>query len=209
MAMSDLPITKIACSPEHETRIRDAVRSAREIQFGLFPGRLAKPSDAAAFYAFLSDPEIHGPIYSLPRPLTEESVRTFIEQKLAEQERGEGVLFLSFDEAGDVAAYTDFDIWPKWGAGDIGGAYRRDQQGRGGGGSGVKLAFTWMFETLMLERIVATAALDNVRTARIMDRLGFERMGEITSQRPDGGTRQSLVWEVSRAEWFERFGNAD
>ncbi|MEL6860655.1 MAG: GNAT family N-acetyltransferase [Pseudomonadota bacterium] len=202
-----LPITKIACSPEHEARIRDAVRSASEIHFGLFPGRLAKPNDAAAFLTFLSDPEIHDPIYSLPRPLTVESVRAFIEQRRSEQERGEGLLFLSFDEDNEVVAFTDFEIWPEWGAGDLGGAYRRDQQGRGGGGNGVKLAFTWMFEALLLERIVATAALDNVRTARIMDRLGFQHMGEITSQRPDGGTRQSLVWELDRAEWFERFGD--
>ena len=205
--MADLPITKIACTPEHEERIREAVRSASEIHFGLFPGRLAKPSDAPAFYVFLSDTEIHRPIYNLPRPLTEESVRAFIEEKLEEQARGEGLLFLSFDEAGEVAAYTDFLIWPEWGAGDLGGAYRRDQQGRGGGGRGVKLAFSWMFEALLLERIVATAALDNVRTARIMDGLGFQRMGEIMSERPDGGTRSSLVWELDRAEWFKRFGD--
>ena len=207
--MADLPITKIACSPKHQARIRDAVRSAIEIPFGLFPGRLAKPSDAAAFLDFLSDPEIHRPIYNLPRPLTEESVRAFIEQKLAEQERGEGLLFLRIKDADEVVGYMDFDIWPEWGAGDLGGALRRDQQGQRAGVSGAQQAFTWMFETLLLERIVATGALDNIRTARMMDGLGLQRMGEILSQRPEGGTRPSLVWEVTRVDWFAQHGDAD
>ena len=86
-------------------------------------------------------------------------------------------------------------------------APRRTRRRRGGGGRGVKLAFSWMFEALLLERIVATAALDHVRTARIMDGLGVQPMGEIMSERPDGGTRSSLVWELDRAEWFKRFGD--
>ena len=58
-----------------------------------------------------------------------------------------------------------------------------------------------MFDSLHLDLICETASLDNHRTAHLLDGLGFRRMGEIISQRADGTTRPSLVWEVSRAEW--------
>lgn len=202
--MSGLPITREPCSTEQQDAIKTAVRHAVGIPFGTYPSRLAVADDAAAFYHFLSDPEIHGPIYNLPRPLNVDTVRSLIDQKLEEREAGIGLLFLRFDEAGEVVGYSDFDIWPKWGAGDLGGAIRKDHQGQRVGVSGAKLTFSWMFETLRLQRIVATGALDNVRTARMLDGLGFERMGEITNKRPDGSARKSNVWEVSSVAWFER-----
>ena len=63
-----------------------------------------------------------------------------------------------------------------------------------------------MFTHLGLDLICETAAPDNIRTAQLLDHLGFRRMGEIVSQRPDGTTRPSLVWEMRREEWEERHG---
>lgn len=186
---------------ERESAIRDAVRQATGIGFEESPSRMARLEDAEAFYQFLADPEIHAPIYNLPRPLTVQSVRDMIARDLKAQAEGKGMLFLRFDEAGDVVGYSEFTIWPEWGAGDLGGALRRDQQGRRSGVEGAKRTFGWMFDGLGLELIVATGALDNIRTARLLDRLGFVRKGEITSKRDDGSTRQSLVWEVTRMQW--------
>jgi hypothetical protein len=63
-----------------------------------------------------------------------------------------------------------------------------------------------MFEALGLDLLCETAALDNVPTQRMLDGLGFRRMGETLSTRPDGTTRASLVWEMTRAEWAARHG---
>lgn len=201
--MNDLPLTRIPLSGARQVEIRNAVRAAKGIAFDDAPSRLAEVDDAASFCRFLCDPAIHGPIYNLPMPLTPETVAAFIQRKLDERDRGEGLLFLRFDHQGEVIGYSEFDIWPEWGAGDLGGALRPDQQGKRAGVSGAARTFTWMFETLRLDLIVATGALDNVRTARMLDGLGFARKGEITSHRPDGGTRASRVWEVTRAAWFE------
>jgi RimJ/RimL family protein N-acetyltransferase len=130
-------------------------------------------------------------------------VTAFIETKLETRERGEGLLFLRFDDAGEVIGYSEFDIWPEWGAGDLGGALRADQQGKRAGVAGAKQSFTWMFRALNLQLIVATGALDNVRTARMLDGLGLDRKGQISNERPDGSTRLSNVWEVTRSAWFE------
>jgi RimJ/RimL family protein N-acetyltransferase len=204
--MGDLPRTRHKTSPEHEAVIRDAVRSVDFVPGPPSAARLASLADAKALYDFLSDPEIHGPIYTLPRPLTVETIRGFIEQKLEERARGEGLLFVRFNDANEVIGYSDFEVWPEWGAGDLGGALRKDQQGQGAGLRGLISSFTWMFEALKLDLIFATGALDNVRTAHMMERVGMVHKGEITSRRPDGTTRQSNVWEVTRAAWFNRYG---
>lgn len=204
--MSDLPLTRQRVSDTQEQKIRDAVRSAKGIGFSEAPSRLALPDDAEALCDFLSDPEIHAPIYNLPQPLTVASVRAFIEDKLAERERGEGLLLLRYDEADEVVGYSEFDIWPEWGAGDLGGALRADRQGQRAGVDGARRTFDWMYDTLNLQLIVATGALDNIRTARLLDGLGFERKGEITSHRPDGSSRQSMVWEISRDAWKSKYG---
>lgn len=199
--MGDLPLTRNRLPEQRQNEIRAAVRAARGIGFEASPSRVATLDDADALYRFLSDPDISGPIYNLPRPLTRQSVRAMIDRNLAAQAAGEGMLFLRFDEAGEVLGYSEFEIWPEWGAGDLGGALRQDIQGQRAGVEGARRTFDWMFEGLGLELIVATGALDNIRTARLLDRLGFARKGEITSTREDGSTRQSLVWEVTRAAW--------
>ena len=191
-------------SSERQGAIRAAVRVASGIAFEMAPSRLALADDAEALFLFLSDPKIHGPIYNLPKPLTLESVRLFIEQKLLERTSGEGLLLLRFDETGAVLGYSEFDIWPEWGAGELGGAIRADHQGQRVGIQGAERSFSWMFETLDLELICETAALDNIRTAKLLDHIGFERKGEIVSMRPDGSKRESLVWELTRQQWRQR-----
>ena len=196
--MSSIPITRIAVSPEKAEAIRAAVRATERTPWG---GRLARPNDAEALHAFFSDPAVHAPIYSLPRPLTVPSVADFIEDHLDQRARGEGLLFVTEDKASSVAAYSDYQIWPDWAAGELGGGMRADRQGRGQGGAGAAASFAWMFDTLGLELICATAALDNIRTAKMLDHQGFRRMGEVTSTRPDGTTRASRVWEITAEEW--------
>lgn len=56
-------------------------------------------------------------------------------------------------------------------------------------------------DVLGLDLICETAALDNHRTARLLDGIGFERMGETLSKRDDGTTRASLVWKISKEQW--------
>lgn len=200
---SAIPITRNPASAETEAAIRAAVRAATAMATDNERSRLATPDDANLFHAFLSDPAIHAPIYTLPRPLTPDSVRRFIERHLEERERGEGLLFLNFSDGG-IGGYTDLAIWPHWAAGEMGGAVHPDRQGRRRGILGAERGFTWMFEALGLDLICETAAPDNVRTARLLDHLGFRRMGEVTSHRDDGTSRPSLVWEVTRAEWMRR-----
>lgn len=199
--MPQIPITRHPVPDEKAAAIGDSVATATAIKTENASSRLAEPEDATIFHEFLSDPQIHAPIYTLPRPLTVDAVRDFINDHLAQREKGIGLLFLNFDDQGRIGGYTDICIWPQWAAGELGGAVHPDRQGKGRGIEGARHSFDWMFDQLGLDLICETASLDNHRTAHLLDGLGFRRMGEILSQRADGSTRPSLVWEVTRTQW--------
>lgn len=199
--MSSIPITRTPVPQNQAAAIKAAVASATSIATENASSRLAQVDDAAILHEFLGDPQIHAPIYTLPRPLTVDSVRAFIADHRQQREQGTGLLFLNFDEQGRIGGYSDICVWPEWAAGELGGAIHPDRQGQRRGVDGARQSFAWMFDTLGLDLICETAAPDNHRTAHLLEGLGFHRMGEITSNRADGTTRPSLVWEITRAQW--------
>ena len=199
-----IPVTRIEVPMSRINAIRDVVRSVTHLGEGPDVSRLARVEDAPALLAFLSDPAVHAPIYTLPRPLTEASVEAFIAGHLAEQADGEGLLFVREDGDGAIVGYSDIQVWPHWAAGELGGALHPSLHHQGRGTAGAAMSFSWMFRALHLDLICETASPENVPTHRLLDGLGFERRGEVTSVRPDGTTRASLVWEVTRADWFDR-----
>ena len=192
--MSAPPITVLTATPVEEAAIIAAVRAA--------PGRLvAGPEHVAGLLKLFSDPRVSDPIYDLPRPFSEASLASWVAENAAEQQAGRAILSVNLDEAGEVAGYSRFTIWPERASGELAGARRADLQNTGGGRVGVAQSIAWMFESLGLRLIGLTAALDNVRSARAIDGAGFKRMGERDSVRPDGTVRRSLYWELTCDEW--------
>ncbi|MFI4936563.1 MAG: GNAT family N-acetyltransferase [Caulobacterales bacterium] len=202
--MSAPPKTVLEVSPEEAAAIRAAVRGPDLAALGR--GAIATAADAPALLALFQDPAVSDPIYDLPRPFTLENVAAWIETSESERERGEGLLVLTRDPAGEVISYSKFTVWPERSAAEIGGAMRADRQSRGQGSATVGNSFNWMFESLGVRLIGLTAALDNVRSARMIDAAGFVRMGERDSTRPDGTVRRSLYWEMTREAWRARRG---
>ena len=194
--MSAPPVTVLQATPQEEAAIRAAVRGA-----GGDDLVVAGPQHVAGLTAMLADPRVSDPIYDLPRPITEESVARWIEQSEALRQKGECLLTVALDEAGEVAGYSRFTVWPERSAAEIAGARRADLQNSHAGKAGVARSIAFMFEVLGVRMIALTAALDNVRSAASIDAAGFRRMGEVDSVRPDGTTRRSLYWEMTREEW--------
>ena len=203
--MSDPPVTVIRAAPAEAADIRRRVREVDPATLG--PDRvIATPAHAASLARMLADPRVSDPIYDLPRPITEDNVRAWIEAAADDQSRGEAVLILSMDEDGEVAGYSRFSVWPDRSSAEIAGATRADRQNRGQGTAGAARSFGWMFEVLGVRLIGLTAALDNARSARVIEAAGFRSMGERDSRRPDGTFRRSLYWEMTADEWRERYG---
>ena len=195
--MSAPPKTVIEATPEEAEAIRAAVRGV-----GSEDGRVvAGPEHVEGLTALLSDPRVSDPIYDLPRPISAQSVGAWVAACEAARQRGEKLLTVALDEAGEVAGYSCFSVWPERSAAEIAGARRASLQNSGTGKAGVGRSAAFMFETLGVRLIGLTAALDNVRSASAIDGAGFRRMGEVESVRPDGTTRRSLYWELTREEW--------
>jgi hypothetical protein len=87
--MEGIPITRHPAPPEQVEGIRTAVRGAEMLR----DSRLARPEDADGLHALFAEPKVNAPIYSLPRPLNVENVRKFIEDHIAQRERGGGAAF--------------------------------------------------------------------------------------------------------------------
>lgn len=187
---------------EEEAAIREAVRTADLTTLG--PGRvLASQGLAEATLDLLADPAVSEPIYALPKPVTLASVKAWIEEAESARRRGECLLILNAYD-GHVMGYSKITVWPDRSAAELGGALRASLQSSGAGGAGAAHTTGWIFATLGVRLICLTAALDNLRSAKLIDRIGFRRMGERDAVRSDGTIRRSLYWEMTADEWCTR-----
>jgi RimJ/RimL family protein N-acetyltransferase len=199
--MADIPKTRQAVPAEEAERLRAVVRASEFMNGRIAGARVALPSDAAALAALLCHESIGPRIYTMPNPINAETMSRFIEDHLEQRKRGEGILFVSFNAAGEATAYFDVELWPQWSIAKFGGAVKAERQGRGFGGACGLAAVEWCFDQLGVLRICETTALDNDRSIRLLSRLGFRQMGQVISVRPDGTTRPSIYWEMSREDW--------
>jgi len=201
--MSAPPKTVLQASEAEAEAIREAVRTIDVATLGLGRAR-AELKHVPGLVKLLSDERVSGPIYDLPRPITEDSVTRWVVENQAQALAGEALLLVTLDPAGEVAGYSRISVWPEHSSAELAGAVRADLQGKGQGGVGMAHTFGWIFETLGVRLMCLTAALDNVRSQKGIDASGFRRMGEREAVRPDGTTRRSVYWELSRDEWRQR-----
>lgn len=199
--MSAPPKTVVVATPEEEAAIRAAVREARGLSELSGARVVAAPAHVDQALAMLEDPRVSDPVYDLPRPFTRANVAAWIDEAVARRARGEGILTFSLDEAGAIAGYGDLRVWAERASGEIGGAMRADRQSAGMGGRGFVEMADWAFETIGIRLMCLTAALDNVRSQKMIDSAGFVRMGERDGVRPDGTVRRSVYWELTRDQW--------
>jgi len=199
------PDTVLDVPADEAEAIRAAVLAADLSTLG--PGRsLAGPADAADLLAFLLDPEVSDALYDLPRPFTHESVGRWIAESEALRQEGRRLLVLTRDETGVIVGYSCVSVWPDRSAAELAGALARSRQSGGQGGAGAFHTFGWIFRALGVRMMCLTAALDNVRSAKLIDAAGFVRMGTREALRPDGTTRTSIYWEVTAEQWRARWG---
>lgn len=198
--MSAPPKTVLTASSAEEAEIRAAVRTADPDT--LAKGRqIAGPQHVQDLVDLLIDPSVSEAIYDLPRPIDVEHVAAWVSDYTARRERGEGLLIVAPDWGNGVVSYSQITVWPDRASAELAGAVRADMQGAGGGGEGALRVFDWMFSALRVRLICLTAAMDNERSIRLIDRAGFERMGTRDATRPDRSIRKSHYWEMSLERW--------
>ncbi len=199
--MADIPKTRTCVSDQEAERLRAFVRQAELMNGRIVGARVARSEDAAALAGLLAHESIGPKIYTMPSPINADTMGAFIADHLMQRARGDGILFVSFNGAGEATAYFDVELWPQWSIAKFGGAVKAERQGRGFGGACGLAAVEWCFDQLGVARICETTARDNDRSIRLLSRLGFIQKGEVTVIKPDGATRPSLYWELERETW--------
>lgn len=117
---------------------------------------------------------------------------------------GECILTVTPDQDGKLLTYSRFTVWPNRSSAELAGAYCAAAQSAGRGRAGAAISFDWMFRELGVRLICVTAALDNWRSARVIEAAGFSPMGEREDERADGTKRRSRYWEMTREQWLSR-----
>lgn len=198
--MSAPPKTRLHVTPEEASAIRAAVIAADPAGLGADCTAVSK-TDAQALTHLLADPSISAAIYDLPSPITLPAISDWIVDAQAKRRRGEALLTVRTAPDGTIYSYSYFTVWPDLAAAEIAGGFRAERQGAGLGKTGALRSFAWMFEALKVRLICVTAALDNVRSAKVIEAAGFTPMGERQSHRADGSVRRSRYWEMTAEQW--------
>lgn len=199
--MSAPPRTVLVAGPGEAAAIRAVVQTGDVGTLGVPGLALARQRDVAELVALLRDRAVAAPIYDLPAPITEASVAAWIAEAEAQRARGEALLMVIRSQAGPVIGFAKITVWPERASAELEGALRSDHQSAGTGTVQFHSAIAWMFTTLRVRLIGLTAALDNLRSARLIDSAGFARAGERIAVRGDGSERRSLYWELTRDDW--------
>ncbi len=200
------PKTKLDVTKAEADQIRMRVRAVRTIDGDNGSSRLAVIEDAAAMLQLLSDERVSGDVYTLPRPFSLGSIRAWIIDHQKQAKDGVGLLMVTDDDAGQIITITDFQFWPEYAACEFGGVIAAHLQSRSVGTKGIAHLCDWVFQVLGVRLIAMTASPENVRSHKLLDKLGFIRMGEMDSVRPDGSVRKSLYWELMGRSLHENIG---
>jgi hypothetical protein len=104
-------MTRALASGEEARRLREFVRCAELMKGRIAGARVARPEDAEELAQFLSHETIGPRIYTMPDPINACTMRAFIDDHLLQRARGEGILFVSFNSAGQATAYFDVELW--------------------------------------------------------------------------------------------------
>ena len=156
-----------------------------------------------AFAAMNADPVV---MENFPEPYTEERTRQFVERiRERWRELGYGLWAVERKDSGRFIGYVG--LWPATfparftPAVEVGWRLAADQWGRGYATEGARAALDYGFETLGLDEIVSFTSILNLRSIRVMERLGMRRdaRGDFEHPNvPDGPLRAHVLYRIKR-----------
>lgn len=141
--------------------------------------RAMTPSDAPALTAYRNDPDV-ARYQDWPLPVTEAEVLERLGVVGSAPERGSWMSIgvdLDGDLVGDVAVGLD----AAGGQAEIGYSFRADRQGLGLAREAVSAVLDALLDGVGVHRITATLDPDNVRSAHLLEQLGFRYEGRSPS----------------------------
>ena len=171
--------------------------------------RYAQPNDAQALFELASDPAVTqwfswGPYRSVDEPAA------YIASLEAEREAGTRLDFLATQESdaegtvpsASIGVIGLNELSPRDRRAMVGTWFGREYWGTGVNATAKALVLHVAFEVCGLERVGAYSALDNPRSTRALENLGFRREGVLRAWHRHGDTPHDVnVFGMLRAEW--------
>ena len=120
---------------------------------------------------------------------------------------GRGGYFVVLDEpSGDLLGACDVRLIDREDPriGELGYLLAPAARGRGVMTSALRLLITWSLgDPLRLQRVQAMTHPENDRSARVLERLGFEREGLLREYRAgrDGSREDRVIWSLLPVDW--------
>ena len=164
-----------------------------------------RASDLAPFAALNADP---GVMEFFPRPLSREESDAMADlcSRFLETHRW-GVWALERKDTGEFIGFAGLNIpatpHPFQPCVEVGWRLDAAHWGRGFATEAARAALSVAFDRLELTEIVSFAAPTNVRSLRVMERLGLRESGHfLHADRPDGTPfREQVLYRLRREDW--------
>jgi RimJ/RimL family protein N-acetyltransferase len=169
--------------------------------------------DVAPFWEIHRHPELRK---FLTGPNSLEETEKFVSRTRDHWTRyGYGLFAVEEKTTGQLVGFTGL-IAIEWVAPvtgvEIAWRLRRDAWGKGYATEAARACLPVAFETLSVDPLVAIAVPENVRSHRVMERLGFVRTPEKDFDHPRVAPGHRLsrhwAWELSRAQWLKAAGSS-
>jgi N-acetyltransferase len=165
------------------------------------PGLLAAAGDDRATYGYT------------PVPATEEAMRAYVEESLAEQAVGNELPFALVEPGSErvlgTTRFLDIGYWPDAEPGipsvvEIGATWLTSSAQRTPVNTEAKLLLlTHAFDTWRVHRVSLKTDARNERSRRAIERIGAQFEGVRRAHKPatDGGIRDSALYSIVVEEW--------
>lgn len=173
-----------------------------------------QPADLQPFAALNLDPEV---MAALGGPLSREQSDTLVARMAAHwQAHGFGLWAVARVEDDMPLGFTGLSV-PSWApepTPEIGWRLARHAWGHGYATEAASAATRFAFQDLALEALVSYTAVTNVRSRRVMERLGMHREGAgsfdfLHPSLPEGHPlREHVTYRLTRAEWLGSLGRS-
>jgi RimJ/RimL family protein N-acetyltransferase len=165
-----------------------ALRHPEPLVDGDVAVRAWRPGDVPALAAFgLDDDNVR--FGGAPPGRRELDAVEYLEAMECVRHDGRGLAFAIVDTTSDAVLGACDLRRPLPGVGEVGYLLAPAARGRGVMGRALRLVVAWAFSELELVRVQAFASPDNLRSVRLLERLGFAREGLLRSYRGAGEDR--------------------
>ena len=165
-----------------------------------------RADDVEDALAYRDDPDFARFLPHIPQPFTRADAEAFVATNMTEPWERLPTFAVVLD--GHVIGTVSFEVDPAARDAMLGYAIGRAWWGRGIATEAAHVAMTWAIEAFGLTRVHASTDVRNVRSQRVLEKLGMRRetvrIGDHVGR--DGSLVDEVVYALAVAEWIRQKG---